>query len=260
MEENAQNEVVIFDTAKKIWTQVSKNGKDIDPNFELEVHKKLLKIFQIGEQYHFIFNCTTSKIEFVHQDIVNILGYQPDEFSINLMLELIHPEDINNFINSENTVTKFFIQLPPEKILKYKVSYDFRIKKTNGEYIRILQQVVTIQTDDMGSVIRTLVIHTDISHLKKTKEMSLSLIGLDGEPSYYDVEMSSVFKPSKDLFTKREKEVIKLIIDGKNSFEIADLLCISKHTVDSHRKNILNKTNCTNTSELISKSFQNGWI
>jgi DNA-binding CsgD family transcriptional regulator len=260
MEKKIQNEVVVFDTAKKIWSQVSKNAEDINPSFELEVHKKLLKFFQVGDQYHFIFNCACSQMEFVHEDIISILGYQPEEFSIHFMLDLIHPQDINNFVNFENTVTQFFIQLPPEKTLKYKVRYNFRMRKKNGDYIQILHQVITIQTDDNGAVIRTLGIHTDISHLKKTNDMSLSFIGLEGEPSYHDVEVLTVLNPTKEILSRREKEILQLIIQGHKSHAIAALLCISKHTVDSHRKNILKKTKCQNLSELISKSFKNGWV
>lgn len=259
MDKENQNEVVVFDTAKKIWSQVSKNAKDISPNFELEIHKKLLKLFQVGEQYHFIFNCASSQMEFVHEDILPILGYEPDEFSIHFMLEQIHPEDINTFVNFENTITQFFIQLPPEKTLKYKVRYNFRMRRKDGKYVQILHQVVTIQTDENGAVIRTLGIHTDISHLKKNNEMSLSFIGLEGEPSYHNVAVLNVLNPTKEVLSKREREILELIIQGYNSFSIANLLCISKHTVDSHRKNILKKTNCSNVSELISKAFQNGW-
>jgi DNA-binding CsgD family transcriptional regulator len=259
MDMENQNEVVVFDTAKKIWSQIAKNGVDLDPKFELEVHKKLLSIFQVGDYYHYIFNCCTQQMEFVHNNINGILGYNSDEFSIDLLLKIIHPEDLVFFVNFENTVTNFFNCLSPEKILKYKVRYDYRVKKKDGNYIRILQQVVTIQTDENGAVIRTLGIHTDISHLKKNNDMALSFIGLEGEPSYHNVAVLSVLSPTKEVLSKRGREILELIIQGYNSFSIASLLCISKHTVDSHRKNILKKTNCGNVSELISKAFQNGW-
>jgi len=51
--------------------------------------------------------------------------------------------------------------------------------------------------------------------------------------------------------TDREIEIIKLLMKGKSSQEIADTLFISKNTVDTHRRNILSKTTTTNTSELI---------
>ncbi len=53
--------------------------------------------------------------------------------------------------------------------------------------------------------------------------------------------------------TKREKEIIQLILDGKTSKEIAEELFISKYTVDTHRRNMLKKTGSNNFIELIYK-------
>jgi len=49
----------------------------------------------------------------------------------------------------------------------------------------------------------------------------------------------------------REKEIILLICKGLSTQEIADDLCLSKRTVDSHRANILAKTGCRNTASLV---------
>jgi DNA-binding NarL/FixJ family response regulator len=53
------------------------------------------------------------------------------------------------------------------------------------------------------------------------------------------------------LLSKQEKEIVYLISLGHVSREIADLLSISKATVDTHRKNIHRKLNTTNTAELL---------
>ncbi len=58
----------------------------------------------------------------------------------------------------------------------------------------------------------------------------------------------------------REKEVIRLIASEKNTQEIADELFLSKHTVDSHRKRILNKVNVKNTAGLYKYALQSGII
>lgn len=53
------------------------------------------------------------------------------------------------------------------------------------------------------------------------------------------------------LLTKREKEIIKLIANGCKSSYISDSLFISLHTVNNHRKNILNKLNIKGLTDLI---------
>ena len=51
--------------------------------------------------------------------------------------------------------------------------------------------------------------------------------------------------------SKREKEIFKLISHGISSKEISDILCISIHTVNNHRKNIIRKIGKKNLKSLI---------
>lgn len=51
--------------------------------------------------------------------------------------------------------------------------------------------------------------------------------------------------------TKRELEIIRAIALGNNSKQIGELLHISRHTVDTHRRTILEKTGNSNTAGLI---------
>ncbi|MGB4400171.1 MAG: helix-turn-helix transcriptional regulator [Daejeonella sp.] len=51
--------------------------------------------------------------------------------------------------------------------------------------------------------------------------------------------------------SKREKEVIALLANGKSSSDIADLLFISAHTVQTHRKNINNKLELNSFADLV---------
>lgn len=52
-------------------------------------------------------------------------------------------------------------------------------------------------------------------------------------------------------FTDREIEVIRLVAQFKNNREISDQLCISYHTVLTHRRNIRTKTKTSGNAELI---------
>ena len=57
----------------------------------------------------------------------------------------------------------------------------------------------------------------------------------------------------KIILTNREKEVIKHVVDGLTSLEIADILFISARTVDTHRSNIMKKLKVKNSIALINK-------
>jgi DNA-binding NarL/FixJ family response regulator len=63
---------------------------------------------------------------------------------------------------------------------------------------------------------------------------------------------------SEDL-SIREKEILKLVAEGKTSPEIADLLCISVRTVQNHRANIMRKLNIKNTTDLLRYAYRRGY-
>lgn len=57
-------------------------------------------------------------------------------------------------------------------------------------------------------------------------------------------------------FTDREVEIIRLLAAGKSSAEISDILFISRQTVSKHRSNILKKSNCKSSAELLHKFYK----
>lgn len=65
---------------------------------------------------------------------------------------------------------------------------------------------------------------------------------------------------NKFRISKQEKEIIKLIIKGLTSKEIADVLFISITTVTTHRKNIHRKLEISNSSSLIKFAHENNLL
>lgn len=64
----------------------------------------------------------------------------------------------------------------------------------------------------------------------------------------------------KLYLTKKEKEVLELICAQYTTQEIAEKLFISPRTVDGHRNNLLQKTDCKNTAGLVVFAIQNNII
>ncbi len=63
-----------------------------------------------------------------------------------------------------------------------------------------------------------------------------------------------------ERLTVREKEVLKLIAEGKGSKEIAALLFISARTVERHRANIMDKLGAKKTADLVRHAIQKGYV
>jgi DNA-binding CsgD family transcriptional regulator len=244
----------------KLWRKMSSESATGDLRIELELYKKLLNFFQVGDYYYFIFNIRNLGFDLVSPHVEKMLGYTPAEFTVPFLMDCIHPEDRPWFLAFETSTAEFLLTLPVEKLMKYKTRYDFRCKKKNGDYIRVLHQVAVIEHDEQGGIIRTLGVHTDITHLKPDGKPVVSYIGMDGEPSYLNVDVKNTFVKSKEVLSGREKQVLMLLMEGRLSKEIGSILNISKQTVDSHRKNMIHKNNLNNTSELIVKAIKEGWV
>jgi DNA-binding CsgD family transcriptional regulator len=254
MKKSSFNEVSIM------WKPITRAKKSTEELvIDLEVHKKLFNIFQVGDFYYMIINVPEANFDFVSDEIEKVLGVSAKDFSLAKFFDRIHPEDQPFVLSFENFIGTFYANLPTEKIPCYKTRYDYRVRKANGEYLRILQQVVVIDYDDEGFFYKTLCVHTDISDLKAEGKPLLSIIGIDGEPSYININVEQKYIANSFL-TRREKQIINLLIAGKVSKEIACELCLSLYTIETFRKKLLKKTATCTTAELIGKVIREGWV
>ncbi len=65
---------------------------------------------------------------------------------------------------------------------------------------------------------------------------------------------------TNDPLTPRERQVLKLIAEGKSNREIAEELVLSSNTVQTHRLHIMEKLNLHKRSELIKYAIRRGLI
>ncbi len=105
-------------------------------------------------------------------------------------------------------------------------------------------------------------------------QLELAIRNVHEEGFYFGQELALVIKEamlwenknainydeSKDLFSERELQIIKMICKEYKSKEIADKLFINVRTVESHRKNVMDKCNAKNIIGVILFSLKNGMI
>jgi two-component system response regulator NreC len=63
-----------------------------------------------------------------------------------------------------------------------------------------------------------------------------------------------------DGLSEREREVLRLIAEGNTTAEIADLLYLSPHTIQTHRDHIMSKLNLHRKAELIKYAIRKGLV
>ena len=67
-------------------------------------------------------------------------------------------------------------------------------------------------------------------------------------------------KSSASPLSDREQDVLKLLVKGLNAKQIAARLDISKNTVDTHRRRIMDKVGCNSMAELTRYAIREGYL
>lgn len=178
--------------------------------------------------------------------IYDLMGYTEEEFDFDLVFSMVHPDDIK--------VVRKVLMSTLAHSKKYGISTDsvfrisFRARKKDGSYIKI-QRISGISRLNPNQSLRGhYSIIQDISYLGLSNavkwDWNSPTADLSGYRKYVDVSPT-------DLFSNREQEVFGLLKNGLNSKAIAQQLGLSHHTIIGYRKNMLHKSNCRNTFELL---------
>ncbi|WP_295664584.1 PAS domain-containing protein [uncultured Mucilaginibacter sp.] len=120
---------IISNEASKIWKRFASESAPNMLQLELELYKKLLNFFQVGDYYYYIFNFKKLDFDYVSENVFPMLGYQPDELTVARYMEYVHPDDIEWLISFESKTASFLAGLPVDKVMKYKNRYDYRFRK-----------------------------------------------------------------------------------------------------------------------------------
>lgn len=247
-----------------VWERENTIVKPRKKELALKLVDQIASMFAAGSYYYYILNFENLEMEFVHDGTKEILGIEPGEFSISKLFEVMHPEDLEAMHKKEEEAVNFlFKTITAADIPLYKVVYLLRLKHKNGKYKTILHQSQATNVSLGGKIQQVLGVHTDVTYLNIPFDHKISFIS-NKRPSYYsivpDISLEILENSFKTLFTSREKEILKKLSEGKNFNMIAEELSVSPHTVNTHKKNILRKSHCKNTTELIAKCIREGVI
>ena len=249
--------------AMHVWGFDNRTLQSGKRSFPLEMIDQIASLFSPGDFYYYVLDLDCLKFDLVHGGTREVLGIEPDQFTLDGRLALMHPDDIPHLYEKEALATDFlYHRIEREDILSYKIVYLLRLRHAEGHYKTILHQEKALSVTD-GKIHYLLGIHTDVTHLNISFNHNVSFRGYQ-KPSYYATYNNGMFTLGKSiyksLFTKREVEIIQQISHGLTFNEMADRMHVSPHTVNTHKKNILLKSGCHNMSEVIARCIREGII
>ncbi len=180
--------------------------------------------------------------------VQNVLGYDyHDVGQTNFLSLYCHPDDHELIENIVNATLRFSNRYPGKNV-KSKLFISLRLRKKDDSYTKIFCKFSVNSTDQRGRIKSILAMLTDVSFMDTDEVVKWTF-----EASNLNLEKfrKKIYRPFHDFFTQRELEVIKEVCKKVATDEIAKNLFISKHTVSTHRKNILKKSECHSVYELI---------
>jgi DNA-binding CsgD family transcriptional regulator len=254
----------------KVFSVWSKENSISLPNKKellIEIIDQVASFFAAGSFYYFILNFENITMDYVHEGIHTVLGIEPGDFSMEKGFEIMHPEDLAYMNEKEAVVFDFFFnKIATEDLFNYKSVYVMRMKHTDGTYKTLLHQASVFSVSDDGKIQQTLCVHTDITYLNIPINHTVSFIS-SKKQCYHFAKKSGNYtlihkndatvekKSFKDIFSKREREIIEKLGQGLNFNEIAKALFLAPNTINTHKKNMLKKADCKNTPELIARYY-----
>lgn len=247
-----------FEEYKKAFYKYEVKLEDVDYN----IAESYLPFFKFLDSHN---NSSIVVIDFcknnhyyVSDNFYNIFGIDKELLLINNHYEMrkrIHPEDFIINIGSVKA-REFLYSVPINERKDYKLTQELRIKNDQNELVRIIIQSSIIELDKNGRFWLNMCM-CDLSPIQD--------LDSPGKIAFWNTKTGDVIfsleggKKTLNI-SRREKEVLSLISDGKRRKEIADDLFISINTVNNHRRNILEKLQVSNSIEAVKLATKYGVI
>ena len=135
----------------------------------------------------------------------------------------------------------FLRHVPRHARPDYYLVSKLRMTAATGDTIDVIHRMYYIYADDSETVTHALCLYgrPTFDFIGKNRIVN----------SFTGISEELTASGDSSILSRREKQVLTLIDSGKRSYEIADILSISKNTVSRHRQQILAKLQVKNSME-----------
>lgn len=213
----------------------------------------------------FLLDFRTKEYPLVSRSSRQVMGHPNEAFyEGGLAFVLHHNADftlLNNII-FPNEVS-FLANQTDQDLAQFRFSKTYRFKDKNGEHRVLLQRHTIIGNTDRSAPTAIFGFAWDITNQVKKGKLIHQIEQFNTEEGIWKPVLSHEYFPDIDpdkLLSKREIEILKWAVEGYSSKQIADKLCLSFNTVNTHRRNMLRKTNSQNSMELLRYAIQYGLL
>lgn len=208
----------------------------------------------------FIFNYHTLELEFVSDNAYELTGKDRGFFEgsgESLMKKIFNDKDINLiFRNIRKEFQEVRGRYDHEDLGKLSFQVFTRTAKELCGGRNHLFQYQILESDEEGKPLLCFGSLTETGFATSPQYISVAASYRSGGKNQVVFQKIHPLKDSS--LSNREKEVVKLLVDGMTSTEVAENLSISSKTVNNHRQNILRKLDAKSTNEVVKYAMIRG--
>lgn len=203
----------------------------------------------------FVGDFRTGSYPYIGEGVEEVAGRPLEEFLEGGLMLTAHLMQIPEYIDKKCMMEqmKLYDNLNGKKISEIRFKSIFPLLDKQKKKRFYYQQYKLIQQSSDESVIGFYGFLSKVP-IASEERIIQKIEVLDNEKKAWETSSNLEFYLNIDenkLLSKREIEILKWIAEGLNSEEIASKLYISVHTVKTHRKNMLKRTNSSNSSDLV---------
>jgi len=238
-------------TVKELWAKQQITSSDVNYGLWQKRRAFLPHLAQLSRSCLFTVDVYRGVYDYASDMFEDIFGIERSLLESidrqgDIIRERVHPGDRQHLLDLQVRHSRFIYSLPPEERNDFRTIYQFRMRNKEDEYLNVISRQQVLETDRNGKawiIMGMIELSADQIPAGRVKCSVLNLkTGRFFNPYASDLEQA---------LTERELEILSLIHQGYLSKEIAVGLGVSIHTVNNHRKNILEKLDAGNAMEAI---------
>lgn len=245
-------------------TIIDHNGLASDtacPSWNSEAAAVLLNA---TNSYTYIVDYRTGGYIFISNSFSNVAKYPLDllkKGGIRSYASLIHKQDwelINHAVFK--AIYSFLAASLAKTGIKHRFVFNYRLQQQDGTTLTIRQINNYLKVDEQGRPLVNSGVCTVIPYPVPNHKITLLAQSLNRN-KLWETEDVKIFLPDQSQVSSlspAELKILHWIRNGYSSEKIAEKLNRSLHTIKTHRKNMLEKTQSRNTAELLHFSLSNG--
>jgi DNA-binding CsgD family transcriptional regulator len=251
----------------KAYSEVAQSGL-VDNEVvqkHVEEYSKIDALLPNLASFFYIVEPTTRTYHFLGKQQESISGIDNSTFTeqgVQAFLQRVHPDETVILVNEVYLDFYSWYNAVKNKISYSDIvfQYNYRFLNRNGLYINLIEYIYILEVDDnhQPSLLLGNVMASNTTQSRPIKTALKAFRPNEVVETLFSKTYGEEI--SRYELTKRELDILRNLATGKTSKQIGNQLFISPHTVDTHRRNLLKKMDCSSVVELAQIAFRNGLL